>query len=142
MQHFELKIKIAYDMNGESPATIMALLYQAAQHLADEGMLSGHTQAEVESWAPQVKMVGDGGSSQVARFKCTDERGNVAYIHRVGSGYLCTLANGIPAAFSYAVGHCPDETGLKFKLQDAKDDAMRLRIIQIAAGPGRKVEMF
>lgn len=67
------------------------------------------------------------------RFKCTDRLGNVAYVYQHGNVWRCTLANGTPAAFSYAVGPC-DEMGLKFALEDAISDQHRLSILKQAAG--------
>lgn len=74
------------------------------------------------------------------RLKITDDLGNVSYIHNSG-GWRCTLANGIPASFFYAVGNC-DETALRFGLEDAKDDEERLLIVSSVAGPRRRVEFF
>lgn len=75
----------------------------------------------------------------MTRFKSTDDLGNVAYVHKCGDDWRCTLANGIPAAFFYAVGIC-DEMGLRFSLADAKHDHERLLILQKIAGPRRKIE--
>jgi hypothetical protein len=78
---------------------------------------------------------------KMTRFKCTDQLGNVAYIHHNNArGWCCTLANGIPASMFYAVGNC-DEMGLKFKLEDAGDDKERLSLIKSAASPQTRVEM-
>ncbi|SDK43255.1 hypothetical protein [Bradyrhizobium ottawaense] len=75
------------------------------------------------------------------RIKVTDDLGNVAYIHRNQLGWTCTLANGIPASFFYAVGNV-DETAFRFHLEDAADDDARLNVVKDHAGPRRKVEFF
>ena len=73
------------------------------------------------------------------RFQVTDDLGNIAYIHNSPHrGWCCVLANGIPAAFSCAVGTC-NETMFKFRLEDADTDGDRLAIIKAAAGPRRTV---
>lgn len=77
----------------------------------------------------------------MARFKCTDNHGNIAYIHQDRNGdWRCTLANRTSAAFSYALGYVRDEMGIVFALDDAKDDDERLAILQKAAGSGRTIE--
>lgn len=59
------------------------------------------------------------------RIKCSDHAyrpPNVAYIYqRQDGGWGCVLANGVPAAMSYA-GIGGDEMGLKFELEDARTE--------------------
>jgi hypothetical protein len=79
------------------------------------------------------------------RIKVTDILGNVAYIHPTAihgrDTWTCTLANGTPASFFYAVGNC-DETALRFHLEDAADDDARLDVVKEFAGQRRTVEFF
>lgn len=82
----------------------------------------------------------DRAATAKAKIRCTDDLGNVAYIHNDPGYFRCTLANGTPASMFYAVGNC-DEVLLKQRLADALDDPERLlRVVQNAAR-GRKVEM-
>ncbi len=75
------------------------------------------------------------------RFKCTDQLGSIAYIHQSREIWVCTLANGIPAAFFYALGHVKDEMEIRFGLDDAANDEERLIFLQNRAGPNIKVEL-
>jgi hypothetical protein len=75
------------------------------------------------------------------RIRVTDDLRNVAYIHHARGTWQCTLANGIPATFFYAVGNV-DETAFRFRLEDAADDDARLSVVKEAAGPRRVVEFF
>lgn len=56
---FELRITVAYDLQDTSEKEIETLLYLAAQHLANEGMLSGSTDAEVDSWDSSVTKISE-----------------------------------------------------------------------------------
>ena len=62
--------------------------------------------------------------------KCT--LGNVAYVRgTIGGQWNCTLANGTPAAFSYA--HLPrdrDETGFRIRLRQVSTPAEALALCQ------------
>lgn len=54
------------------------------------------------------------------RIRSTDVLGNVAFIYRLDNGkWRCTLANGIPASFSYAGVKFNLEQECKFALEDA-----------------------
>lgn len=82
----------------------------------------------------------DRAATAKAKIRCTDQLGNVAYIHNDAGFFRCVLANGTPASMFYAVGNC-DEVDLKQRLTDALDEPERLlRIVQNAAR-GSKVEM-
>jgi len=63
------------------------------------------------------------------RIKATSALGSVAYIHRGGAGsFNCTLANGTPAAFSYAGIHA-DEMGCRFALDDCATGQDALAVV-------------
>ena len=65
------------------------------------------------------------------RIKHTDYLGKVAYIVRQANGQIsCMLANGIPAALSYA-GVAGDEMAMRFKLQDARDGDDMVRLLEL-----------
>jgi hypothetical protein len=49
-----LKIEVEYETNGVSVETLQSLLKNAAGHLAGEGLLTGETDAFVETWDAQV----------------------------------------------------------------------------------------
>jgi hypothetical protein len=64
------------------------------------------------------------------RIKATSSLGSVAYIHRAGAGsFCCTLANGTPAAFSYA-GIDADEMARRFALDDCATGEEALGIVK------------
>jgi hypothetical protein len=62
------------------------------------------------------------------RIRATDDLGNVAYVYGRGDSWLCALASGTPAAFSYA-GLGQDEMAVKFALEDAGDDTSEILIV-------------
>lgn len=66
--------------------------------------------------------------------------GNVAYIHGEPGNWRCTLSNGTPAAFSYAVGTC-DEMLLQFGLDDCENNEDRLALVTEFAGNRRTCEL-
>lgn len=51
---FNLVISVEYKPNGVPLADLRRLLYDASRHLANEGLLSGETDAEVEEWSAVV----------------------------------------------------------------------------------------
>ena len=65
------------------------------------------------------------------RIKHTDRLGNVAYIVRQTDGQIsCVLANGTPAALSYA-GVAGDQMFMRFMLQDARDGDDMVRLLEL-----------
>jgi hypothetical protein len=54
---------------------------------------------------------------------------NVAYLHETPTGWRCTLANGTPAAFSYA-GIRGDETAARFALEDCETGEQALAAVR------------
>ena len=42
-----LHLKVVYSLNGVNPAVLKNVLLNAAQHVVDNGLLSGETEAEV-----------------------------------------------------------------------------------------------
>ena len=46
----KLEIRVEYECNGVSHAELVSALHLAARHLADNGLLTGENEAEVESW--------------------------------------------------------------------------------------------
>ena len=65
------------------------------------------------------------------RIKYTGRLGNVAYIVRQTDGQIsCVLANGTPAALSYA-GVAGDQMFMRFMLQDARDGDDMVRLLEL-----------
>jgi hypothetical protein len=75
------------------------------------------------------------------RIKCTDKHGNVAYVHNGGGSWRCTLANGIPAAFSYA-GVRSDEMACQFDLEDCSTPEEALAVVQKHGSHTYKYEVY
>ena len=48
--HLRLTIDVCYDLNGASVAEMEEQLLQAASRLADNGELSGYSEADVSEW--------------------------------------------------------------------------------------------
>jgi len=46
----KLELKVYYDLNGVSPDELKHKLAQVIELAIGEGLLTGHTQAEVEDW--------------------------------------------------------------------------------------------
>lgn len=57
-----LKIEIEYELNGESPAFLEGLLENHAAYMADEGLMSGDTDAEVVDWTAEAYEVEEAGA--------------------------------------------------------------------------------
>lgn len=55
----KLEIVINYDMNGCSFEQVRDMLYSAAEHLSDNGLLSGHLDAEVNECTHSVVQLED-----------------------------------------------------------------------------------
>ena len=53
----KLEIIVEYDLNGDTFEDVSQQLDYAAMHLAFNGMLSGHLNAEVETWHSHVHLV-------------------------------------------------------------------------------------
>jgi hypothetical protein len=64
-----------------------------------------------------------------ARIKCTDQLRNVSYLH-YRNGWICTLANGMGAALSYAGFPHNQETACRFALDDCKTRSEVLAVAQ------------
>lgn len=75
------------------------------------------------------------------RIRTTDDLGSVAYIHREQGGrFQCTLASGIPAAFSYA-GISDDEMGCRFALDDCITGHEALAVAKRFGSPNTRYEL-
>jgi hypothetical protein len=55
--HLRLIIDVKYDPNGESQEDLANRLENIPQLAAGEGLFTGETQAEVESWEYQVQLI-------------------------------------------------------------------------------------
>ncbi|MDF0491566.1 hypothetical protein PX699_16730 [Sphingobium sp. H39-3-25] len=76
------------------------------------------------------------------RIKATGSLGHIAYVHRSGGGsFSCTLANGTPAAFSYA-GITTDEMACRFELNDCASGQEALAIVKRHGSAGYTYELF
>lgn len=53
-----LKLTVAYNLKGVSIARLDGLLHAAVQLMADEGLMTGETSAEVDSWEVDVSWRG------------------------------------------------------------------------------------
>lgn len=53
----KLEIIVEYDLNGDTFEDVSQQLDHAVFHLASNGMLSGHLNAEVETWHAHVHLV-------------------------------------------------------------------------------------
>ena len=51
-----LKVEITYDLNGTPVFSLLNLLHGNAQRMADEGLMTGYTEAEVDSWTHSVTL--------------------------------------------------------------------------------------
>jgi len=51
-----LTVSVIYDLNGVSPHALAHLLANNVQRMADEGTLSGYTDAEVDTWTVDTKI--------------------------------------------------------------------------------------
>ena len=69
------------------------------------------------------------------RIKSVDKMGNVAYVHKSGEHWHCTLANGISASMSYA-GLGPDQMAVLFALDDCETAEEALAVCQGMGAPG------
>ncbi len=49
-----LHLQVEYCPNGENTETLKTLLQTCADHLAGEGLLTGETAAEVNSWQSKI----------------------------------------------------------------------------------------
>jgi hypothetical protein len=56
---FQLTIKVKYELEGEPPEAMKAMLEEAASYLANRGLLSGDSPAYVDEWVAKVKQIGD-----------------------------------------------------------------------------------
>ena len=54
-----LEVTITYDLNGTDPKQLMDRLHDCAKHLAAEGLMSGHFDAEVDAWDSHVTVIED-----------------------------------------------------------------------------------
>jgi uncharacterized protein YqgV (UPF0045/DUF77 family) len=52
---FQVTLKIKYAPNGTSKSDLKWEIEQALEHLADRGLLTGETSAEVEEWDYKIK---------------------------------------------------------------------------------------
>jgi hypothetical protein len=76
-----------------------------------------------------------------AMIKCTDVLGNIAFIHTDdGKHWRCTLNNGIPAGFSYAIG-ASNEMELKARLRRVTTPTDALLTVKEFAYSRYKVEL-
>jgi hypothetical protein len=58
----EMRLRVTYDDAENIPTQELAgVLYRAAQHLANEGLLSGESDAIVDDWRVNVEEVGPAG---------------------------------------------------------------------------------
>jgi hypothetical protein len=74
--------------------------------------------------------------------RCADRLGNVAYVRWTKArGWACTLANGIPAAMSYAGVPHNEDTETRIALERAKTVGDVLRIMKARASQAQSVEL-
>lgn len=76
------------------------------------------------------------------QIRASDDLGNIAYIHRdEGGRFRCTLANGIPAAFSYA-GIADDEMACRFAIDDCDSRETALAVVKRFGSPNYRYELI
>lgn len=52
-----LTIEVTYETNGVATKELESMLWDSAKRLAEEGLFTGDTPAEVTSWTPHVDAI-------------------------------------------------------------------------------------
>jgi hypothetical protein len=58
MAHIRLTIDIQVNLNDESEQDLVSRIDSIPAHIAGEGLLTGDSTAEVESWSSKVQIIG------------------------------------------------------------------------------------
>lgn len=147
----KLAFLVTLDVSGGAVdlETIRRNLASAIERQRDEaGLSADDDEGMVESvdvrYQPGTSQDADplNAPARDAVVRCVDSMGNTAFVrYSRGRGWACTLANGIPAAMSYAGVPHGQETATVVALERAKTVGDVLRIMKARAEQARSVEL-